>query len=178
MVQVRRALERLLRHQEPYPAVVLDRQWNIVQTNQAGPRLFGLFIDLGALAEPRNLLRSIFDPAVLRPWIANWEDVAASLIDRVFREAVAGVPDQGVLGLLEELRGFGGVPPLQPRAASGSLPFLPVQFRKDQLVLSFFSMLTTVGAPTDITAQELRIEAFFPADDATEVFAREHLASD
>jgi hypothetical protein len=56
------------------------------------------------------------------------------------------------------------------------LPFHPVEFRKDELHLRFFSMVTTVGAPRDVTAQELRIEGLFPADEATERFAREHLA--
>lgn len=62
-----------------------------------------------------------------------------------------------------------------PCTTAGELPFHPVEFRKDTLRLSFFSMVTTVGAPLDITAQELRIEAFFPADDQTERFARDHL---
>lgn len=177
LTQVRRALARLLEHQEPYPAVVLDRQWDVVQTNRAAPRLFGYFIDLSALPEPRNLLRSMFDPAGLRPWVANWEVVAETLVQRVFREAVAGVPDRRVMALLEELRAYPGSPAPRAHTTAGELPFHPVQFRKDSLALSFFSMVTTVGAPLDITAQELRIEAFFPADDATEQFARKHLAS-
>jgi hypothetical protein len=119
----------------------------------------------------------MFDPAGLRPWIANWDVVAQTLVQRVFREAVAGVPDPRVLSLLEELRTYPGSPAPGPQAtAAADLPFHPVQFRKAALSLSFFSMVTTVGAPTDITAQELRIEAFFPADDATERFARERLA--
>ena len=68
--------------------------------------------------------------------------------------------------------------PLQARYRPGELPFFPVEFRKDALRLSFFSMVTTVGAPLDITAQELRIEAFFPADDETERFARDCLGAD
>ena len=107
LTQVHRALTWLLDHQEPYPAVVLDRQWNVVRTNRAAPRLFAHFVDLATLPEPRNLLRTVF--------------------------------------------------------------------RKDALTLSFFSLVTTVGAPLDITAQELRIEAFFPADNQTEQFARNHL---
>ncbi len=178
LVQVRLALTRLLDHQEPYPAVVLDRQWNVLETNRAAPRLFAHFVDLAALPQPRNLLRAMFDPAGLRPWIANWDIVAQTLVQRVFREAVAGVPDPRVLSLLEELRRYPGspAPGSPPTAAHADLPFHPVQFRKAALSLSFFSMVTTVGAPTDITAQELRIEAFFPTDDATERFAREHLA--
>ncbi|MCI0658752.1 MAG: helix-turn-helix transcriptional regulator [Acidobacteria bacterium] len=173
LTQVHRALIRLLEHQEPYPAVVLDRQWNVLRTNRAAPRLFAHFVDLTTMPEPKNLLRSVFDPAGLRPWIANWEVVAQTLVQRVFREAVAGIPDRRVLALLEELRGYPGSP--APCTSAGELPFHPVEFRKDTLRLSFFSMVTTVGAPLDITAQELRIEAFFPADDQTERFARDHL---
>jgi transcriptional regulator with XRE-family HTH domain len=175
LAQVRRALSRLLEHQEPYPAVVLDRQWNVVQTNRAAPTLFSHFIE--PAPGPRNLLRTMFDPAGMRPWIANWDVVAQTLVRRVFREAVGGVPDRQVLSLLEELTQYPGSP--MPRRAVGiaELPFFPVEFSKDDLRLSFFSMVTTVGAPLDITAQELRIEAFFPADDNTERFAREHLAT-
>jgi transcriptional regulator with XRE-family HTH domain len=174
LTQVRRALTRLLDHQEPYPAVVLDRQWNVLQTNRAAPRLFAHFVE--PASGPRNLLRTMFDPAGLRPWIANWEVVAQALIQRVFREAVGGVPDHRVLSLLEELRAYPGSPAPGPLAGPDELPFYPVGFRKDALRLSFFSMVTTVGSPLDITAQELRIEAFFPADDETERFARDCLA--
>ena len=178
LVQVRRALTRLLEHQEPYPAVVLDRQWNVIETNRAAPKLFSLFVDLSVLPQPRNLLRSMFDPAGLRPWVANWDTVAHTLVQRVFREAVAGVPDPRVLSLLEELQAYPGSPTPRPASRAGDLPFHPVQFSKGALNLSFFSMVTTVGAPFDITAQELRIEAFFPSDDETERFARDHLVSD
>lgn len=169
--QLRKALARLLELQEPYPAVLLDRQWNVVETNRAAPRLFSRFIDLAAIPEPRNLLRTMFSPNGMRPWIENWDEVALSLAQRVFREAVAGVPDQRTLELLAELRGSSA-----PAADAGSrLPFHPVVFRRDGLRLSFFSMVTTVGSPLDVTAQELRIEAFFPSDAATEAFAQEHL---
>lgn len=175
MIRVRHALDRLLRHQEPYPAVVLDRQWNILQTNRSAPRFFGMLADLGSLPQPLNLIRSMFDPAAFRPWVANWPQVAETLVQRILSEAVAGVPDPRTVALLEELQRFGGVPPLGPRALTGGLPFLPIHFRKESLGLSFFSMVTTVGAPADITAQELRIESLFPADEATEAFARAHL---
>ena len=177
LTQIRRALTRLLDHQEPYPAVVLDRQWNVLQSNRAAPRLFAHFMEPARLPEPTNLLRTMFDPAGLRPWIANWEVVAHSLVQRVFREAVGGVPDRRVLSLLEELKSYPGSPVPGPPMTPGELPFFPVEFRKGELRLSFFSMVTTVGAPLDITAQELRIEGFFPADDETERFARDRLGA-
>lgn len=178
MAQVRSALDRLLQHQEPYPAVVLDRQWNILQANGSAPKFFGLFVDPSSLPQPVNLIRSMFDPAAFRPFVTNWAQVSETLVQRVFGEAVAGVPDPRVLGLLDELERFGPVPPLKPRALTGELPFLPIHFRKDSLSLSFFSMVTTVGAPADITAQELRIESLFPADQVTEAYARAHFGAD
>jgi transcriptional regulator with XRE-family HTH domain len=176
LIQIRQALTRLLDHQEPYPAVVLDRQWNVLQANRAAPRLFAHFVE--PAPEPGNLLRTMFDPAGLRPWIANWDVVAQALLQRVFREAVGGVPDRRVLSLLEELRAYPGSFTPGPLATPDGLPFYPVEFRKDPLRLSFFSMVTTVGAPLDITAQELRIEAFFPVDEETERFARDCLGAD
>jgi transcriptional regulator with XRE-family HTH domain len=176
MEQVRGALARLLEHQEPYPAVVLDRQWNVVQANRSAPMLFNLFIDLDALPQPRNLLRTLFDPDGLRPWIANWDVVSRTLVQRVFREAVGGIPDQRTTALLRELQAHSSPTPEPARSMERSLPIHPVIFEKGDLRLSFFSMITTVGAPVDVTAQELRIEAFFPADGETEAFARRCLA--
>jgi transcriptional regulator with XRE-family HTH domain len=178
LTQLRSALSRLLDHQEPYPAVVLDRQWNLVQTNRAAPRLFAHFIDLDLVPQPRNLLRTMFNPAGLRPWIANWDVVANQLVHRVFREAVGGIPDDRTMALLRELQAYPPTAPNEALTMGRALPFHPVNFKKDALELSFFSMIASVGAPLDITAQELRIEAFFPADAVTEAFAQKHLRSD
>jgi hypothetical protein len=98
-------------------------------------------------------------------------------VQRVFREAVSGVPDPRALSLLDELAG--GADAAAWRASGvtqPSLPFHPLQLHKGDVRLSFFSMVVTVGAPTDVTAQELRVEALFPGDDVTERFARERLA--
>jgi transcriptional regulator with XRE-family HTH domain len=176
--QLRSALSRLLAHQEPYPAVVLDRHWNVVDTNRAAPRLFALFIDVERLPRPLNLLRAMFDPALLRPWIADWDAVAGALVRRVFREAVGGVPDERTMALLRELEGDRHGAPADAPWPGSALPFVPVGFRKGDLELRFFSMITTVGTPLDVTAQELRVESFFPADAATEAFARERLGGD
>ena len=175
-VPFRQALTRLLSQQEPYPAVLLDRSWNVVQTNNAAPRLFSRFIDLARFPEPRNLLRTLLAPDGLHLSIENWAEVAGTLAQRVFREAPAGRPDDAVLQLLPELRAAAAGDGSASAAAQASLPFHPVVFRKEELRLAFFSMITTVGAPLTITAEHLRLESFFPADEATEVFARQHLA--
>lgn len=143
-----------------------------MQTNRSAPLLFSRLVDLDAIPQPRNLLRTMFGP--MRPWVENWDAVAHALGQRVFRESVSGVPDERTLALLQEL-GAWPPAPFGEQGGGAPQPFHPVIFKKEDLRLSFFSMIYSVGAPLDITAQELRIEAFFPADEATEVFAREHL---
>jgi hypothetical protein len=122
----------------------------------------------------------MFDPAGLRPFVSNWEEVAESLIRRVHREAVGGVPDDATTALLEEVLSYPGVParwrspdPLAPAPA----PYVAVCFRKGDLAMDYFSTVTTLGTPQDVTLQEMRIECFFPANERTEEAAR-RLADD
>jgi len=96
-------------------------------------------------------------------------------VRRVLRECIGGVPDDATKELLEELMGYPGVraswrgpSPMEPL-----LPVIPVTFAKDGRRFDFFSTVTTLGTPQDITVQEIRIECFFPADDATVLAARE-----
>jgi transcriptional regulator with XRE-family HTH domain len=170
----RRAISRLLAQQEPYPAVLLDRSWNVVQTNRAAPRFFAQFIDMRAAPGPRNLLRTLLAPDGLHRHIENWPEVAGSLAQRVFREAPGGIPGEDVQFLLSQLRQAQGNGP--EGAGTAALPFHPVIFRRGKTRYSFFSMVTTVGAPVDITAEHLRLEAFFPADRRTEQYAQRFLA--
>ncbi|MBE7211469.1 MAG: transcriptional regulator, partial [Gluconacetobacter diazotrophicus] len=169
------ALRRMLRQHEPFPALVLDRYWNVLLTNDYAPRLFNRFVDLAARPRPRNLLHLMFDPAGMRPFIVNWEEVAAGLFDRVRREAVGHVLDAETEELLAALAAYPGVDParLAGTRQAAALPMIPIRFRKDGQVLSYFSMVATVGTPGTVTAQELRLECMFPADDETEA---RHLA--
>ena len=166
---VHRALERMLRQHEPYPALVMDRHWNVLMTNEAAPKFFGQFIDLGKFPRPRNLLRLMFDPKGLRPFVANWEVVAASLFQRIHREAAGGVLDQTMRALVEELSAMPDVDPdWRSAEVSGVSPVVAITFSMERHASSWFSIVSTVGAPRTVSAQELRVECMFPADDATE----------
>jgi hypothetical protein len=116
---------------------------------------------LEARPRPRNLLDLIFDPAGMRPFVEDWDKVAAGLLQRVRREAVGQVVDAGLANLLERLRKYPGVAalksPLMPQS-----PVLPITFRRGDERFSYFSLITTVGTPQCITAQELRVECMFP----------------
>lgn len=163
MAVITRSIDRMLEQHEPHPALVLDRYWYVIRTNKAAPQFFGLFIDLGSRPKPRNLLDLMFDPAGMRPFVEDWETVAAGLLQRVRREAVGHVLDAKLQDLLKRLREYPGVAALKPPLAPQS-PVLPIAFRRGNERFSYFSLITTVGTPQCITAQELRVECMFPTD--------------
>ncbi|WP_321900297.1 helix-turn-helix domain-containing protein [Burkholderia cepacia] len=174
-----RALERVVRQHEPFPAIVMDRHWNVLMTNDAVPRFFGCFIDMAARDGPRNLLRLMFDPHGMRPFIADWDTVSRSLLQRVHRESVGRVIDDDTRLLLDDLLATSDVPsdrasPPAP-AAAPLLPVIPIGFVHEGVVLRYFSLVTTVGTPQSTAAQELRMECMFPADDATDARHRQLL---
>lgn len=175
MAQFRRALDFLLRQQEPYPAIVLDRYWNVLLANKGTDRFMGLFLDPDSGAElgPPNAMRLICHPQALRPSIVNWEATAAALIQWLHRDLLRSA-DAGLQLLLDELLAYPDVPrnwrTLDLDAPTA--PFLTIEMQKGETHLKFFTTLTTLGTPYDITLHELRIESFFPADDATETILR------
>jgi transcriptional regulator with XRE-family HTH domain len=168
MAHVRHAVEFLLARHEPHPAIAVDVLWNVRTMNQAAKRLFGTMIDpcpeLPQLMH--NAARLLLHPTALRPYVGNWEEIAAHLIDRLRREAASHRPRE-TRALLDELATFPGVPRrvLEPTPKGRLL--LPMHLQKGGLALSFFTTITTLGTPLDVTAQELRIEAYFPADATT-----------
>ena len=170
---VRRALEFIMRQQEPYPALVLDGEWNIVMRNGASTRVFDLFRGPTPDNEPINVMRTVFHPNGLRPFVVNWEEVAECLMHSVHREVAATGAD-AVIALRDELLSYPGVPS-RWRAAEALSPMAPMvsmQLRKGDLAVAFFSMITMLGTPRDVTLQQLKIECFFPADAVTEQIAR------
>lgn len=172
LAQVRRALDFILRQQEPYPALVLDRHWNVVMTNEGTARVQAFFLDPASVAAlgPQNAMRLMFHPQAFRPYIVNWEATAASMIQWLHRDVLSGLADADTHRLLEELLSYPGVPRHWRTVDldASTAPFLAIEFRKDEFDLRFFTTLTSLGTPHDITLQELRIESFFPADEATE----------
>src|SRR6516165_3703065 len=109
MQSVTKALERILRQHEPFPALVMDRYWNVLMTNESTPRFFNCFIDMSRRTGPRNMLHLMFDPKGMRLFVDNWEEVASSLLQRVSFEAVGRVIDEGTEELLAALRVYPGV---------------------------------------------------------------------
>ena len=169
MEQVRRALDFMLRQQEPYPAIVVDRCWTLLKANDGAVKLVELFADPAA-DWGGNAMRLMFHPKGLRPHIVNWEAMASALIQWLHRDVLSGFGGDEVRKLRDELLSYPGVPQRWRTLDLdvSTAPFLPIEFRKGDLHLKYFSTLTSLGTPHDITLQEIRVEAFFPADAATE----------
>lgn len=160
---VAQVIDQALSNHEPHPALLLDRYWNVLRTNDAAPKFFGSMIDLDAFPKPRNLLKLMFDPQALRPHIEDWKTVAAGLLQRVRREALGLVMDEQLRSLLDELKGYPEVEKLSvPVGAQSAV--LPITFLQASRRVSYFSLVTTVGTPQTVTAQELRLECMFPID--------------
>jgi MmyB-like transcription regulator ligand binding domain len=174
LAPVRAAIDAILKQQEPYPAVVMNRRWDILAANGAATRFFDMLLDGRTPQGAGNVLRLMFDPDGLRPCVENWEAVAHSLIRRVHREAVGGALDAEGRALLEEVLHYPGVPASWriPDLGRPLVPVVPVSFRHRGHTFHYFSAVTVLGTAQDVTLQEMRIESFFPLDEATAVAAR------
>ncbi len=164
LAPVREALEAILAGHEPYPAVAVDRQWEIVAANRAlGLLTTGVAAEL--VAPPANALRLALHPDGLAPRIVNLPQWRAHLLHRVARQA-AQTGDPALHALLEELRAYpGGDVPADTDAAEAIA--VPLRLRHADGELAFLSTVATFGTALDVTVAELAIESFFPADEAT-----------
>jgi transcriptional regulator with XRE-family HTH domain len=178
MGHIRGVLQFILDRHLPYAAVVLDRYSNCLMGNGASEQLMAAVVDPSLLTEHANYLRMAFHPLGVRRYIVNWEEVARHLLGRAERELAPAGDDEQAIGLLKELRGYAGEAMSHRSSASlsaGDL-LLPIHIRRNEIELRLFSTIMTLGTPKDVTLQELRIETFFPADDASEVAWRSAFA--
>jgi len=164
----RRAVEFLIAQHEPYPVLVVNRYWNTLRMNAGAKRFLALF-PCSASLTPHNGVRLVFHPQGLRPFIENWESVAARMIQRVQREVAANPSDDAMRRFLDELLGYPDVPSRwrMPDLDGTAPPFFTINYRWKNSTLRLFSAVTTFGTAQDVALQELRIESFFPADEAT-----------
>jgi transcriptional regulator with XRE-family HTH domain len=166
LAPVREALDLVLRAHEPYPAVVVDRAWNMIAANSAlGLLTAGIAPEL--LEPPVNVLRASLHPDGLAPRIVNLGEWRAHLLERLERHvAVTGDPE--LVALHDELTALPGPPPPPGGHAGAGEILVPLRLRTgDGGELALFSTIATFGTALDITVAELAIESFFPADEAT-----------
>lgn len=170
LAAAREAVRRVLTGHEPYPAVVVDRYWNLVDGNQSLAVLIeGVSPEL--LAAPANVLRIALHPEGMAPRILNLGEWRADLLGRLRRQ-VEATADPELAELYDEIRAYPGEQPENPVPGRGDI-FVPLRVRHREAELSFFSTIATFGHPVEITLSELAIESFYPADEATGEYLRQ-----
>lgn len=176
LAAVNQALTLMLAKHEPYPAVVIDPLFNILRANHAAMQL-QLF--LFGVAQPEdlppiggNILRGLLHPEGYRRHVKNWQEIAPYLLRRIQSELLAGAGSQALKELLQELQGYDGIPDDWKTCIPGDWlpPILTVDIEVGKQKLSFFSTIATLGTPLDVTLQEIRIESYYPVDEATKQF--------
>ena len=172
MTAVRAAIRQILTGHEPYPAVVVDRAWTLVDAN-ASVAVFTEGVAPALLVPPANALRISLHPAGMAPRIANLGEWRAHLLGRLRRHvALTTAPE--LAALYDELRAYpcDQAEPEIERPGPGDV-VVPLRLRDGDRELALFSTVATFGTPLDVTVAELAIEAFFPADAATAAALRE-----
>ena len=168
MSAVHDAIERVLAAHEPFPAVVIDGQWEMIAANSAVAVLTEGCAP-GLLEPPVNVLRLTLHPEGMAPRVVNLPEWRAHLLDRLGRD-IAATADPALIVLRDELTSY-PCPPAAARPDTRSI-LVPLRVRVRDQILSFLSTTTVFGTPRDVTLAELAIESFYPADTATAAFLK------
>jgi transcriptional regulator with XRE-family HTH domain len=164
MRAAREAVDTVLAAHDPYPALAVDRHWNLLAANRATQRLLAAAVAPALLAPPVNVLRASLHPDGLAPAIANLPIWRGHILARL-RQQIAATADPQLTSLAAELAAYPGGTDHPPPGDAGLV--IPLQLRQGDTVLSLFGTITVFGTPVDITLAELAIESFYPADAAT-----------
>lgn len=176
MTQVMGAVRMMLANHAPFPAIAIDRAWNIRLSNAPFDMMTSMFGEdlwskVGGERQDgeviRNLMRLLFHPLGIRSYVTNWNAVAPLLWHRAVREADA-LGGQEMKRVLGDLAQHQDDNTLWAAEDANLVPVLPLDIEKDGARISLFTVIATFGTAQDVTADELRIESLFPADEATE----------
>ncbi len=163
MNSARAAVDLILHGHEPYPAILVDRHWNLLAANQAAGA-FMVGVDPAVLGPPVNVLRATLHPLGMAPRIVNLAQWRAHLLSTLARELELSA-DPTLAELITELRGYPGGE-AEPDPQYGGV-VVPIKLRTEAGVLSMFTTTTIFGTPMEVTLSELMLEAFYPADEFT-----------
>ncbi|HVZ42755.1 MAG TPA: helix-turn-helix transcriptional regulator [Ramlibacter sp.] len=177
LAAAREAVALILKRHEPFPALAIDRRWNLVAANDMVAHLL-MADDPALLAPPVNVLRLSLHPGGLAPRIVNLRQWREHLFERL-RQQLHATGDSYLAALYEELHAYPLPPGTDDTKLEGELlgVAMPLRFRMPQGVLTFIGTVTVFGTPLDVTLQELAVETFFPADAHSERMLRELAAT-
>ncbi len=171
-----KTIERMMKHHEPYPMAVFDHKYDLIQSNRSAVWMLQTFCahpeTIGS--KPLNGFEILFDDNYLKPFLVNWQTVAQALLSRLQREVLHNPRNIELAQLLERLKQQPGVV-ANIDSIDWSQPSEAVfrfELRRDNLRLAFFGSVTTFSAPQNITAEGIKIESYFPADEESEALLR------
>ena len=169
---IERAVTWMMDQHEPYPLTVISPAADVVRSNRAATAVFRAFVaDPAALTTPINMFSLVFDPALMRPFIVDWDAVARQMIARVHREGLHERATSSTT-VLERVLRYPGVPN-EWRDHDFSLdvePTFTIRLRRNDVAIGFFTAITSFSSPRQVMLDELRIESAFPIDVATAEF--------
>jgi transcriptional regulator with XRE-family HTH domain len=168
LANARRAIDLLLKRHEPFPAIVTDRRWNVIEANRAATRLIKLLLGPERMERPLNHMRMFLAADELRPFVENWSALSAALLVRARHEAMAAPLDLALQSTWRDLLKLPDLAPPQFDESETPSPLCEVRLRKDDIGVGLIGAVLTLGTPQDVTLQELRVEMFMPADAASE----------
>ncbi len=173
MAQVNKTLEFMLTVTEPYPAMIIDRYWNVINANSAARHCAITFVAEQTYYDPDNLnlVRLVMDPRGWRTNIQNWDEFKSYIISRVRRLILASPDDKEMIKLFEEIEQFVSLEEATEDNIN-SLPQVvtPLHLKNAESEIRIFTTIATLGSPQDLTLHELQIGTGIPMDEATAKF--------
>jgi hypothetical protein len=172
--RVQLAVRRLLKQHEPYPAITLNRKWDVTDTNAGARALFQEF----AGEVPANMLLAMFMPGPLRQSVVNWDLMAAHVARRLHESLSRPLEDPPYRDIAARIAAHVDLAALARQDVwQEDEPVLPLHLRSSRFDIRMFNMLASLGTPRRLSFQELKVEYFFPADDSSEASYLQLMAS-
>ncbi len=163
---VRQALQRMIGKHEPYPAFVINSAYEIIMINKGFEQFIHFFAGKTALLKYSNVMRLLFAEDGLRKHVINWSTIEPFLISRLWEEAIS-TQNSDLIKLYNDISLLQSNRVINKIQIENDLPFMSLKLKKHSGEACFFTTITTLGTPLDLTTQELRIESLFPADENT-----------
>jgi transcriptional regulator with XRE-family HTH domain len=163
---IRLALRRMLEKHEPYPAFVVNTAYKILMKNAGFDHFVKFYIGENALIKHDNSIRILFAEDGLRQYVKDWPVIEHFVLARLWEEA-ASTQNSELIALYKDISQLRSNESPVDFQIDSNLPIMSLTLEKNSMRASFFTTLTTLGTPLDLTTQELRIESLFPADEET-----------
>ncbi len=168
------AIKSMLQNHDPFPMTIMDRNYEFILVNQGVRKILSLFIPSYESGHEKslNLYDLLLNPKLMKPFVRNWENVAAKMIQRLQREILMTKDNNQLNSLLERVLAFEAMPSKweSPNFSEKASPAFSLEITKGELELSFVTTATKFNAPQSVLADELLIESYFPANEATKNF--------